>query len=65
MNRYKFPDFEPFPYFAILAGSIILGVAAYAPPGKGQEAALTVGASLATGGLTAYGLHLKYQDKEE
>ena len=58
-------DEPPFPYFVILAGSFLLVIAAYSPQGKGQDVALTVGSSLATGGLTAYGLQLKYGDKND
>lgn len=50
-----------FPYFAIIVGAIAVGIAAYSPQGKGQDTALTMGASLASGGLTAYGMRQKYQ----
>ena len=57
---------EPyFPYFCIFSGVLLLIVAAYSPQGKGQDAGLTLGASLASGGLTSYGLHLKYTKDED
>lgn len=58
-------DKEPFfPYFCIFSGVIVLIVAAYSPQGKGQDAGLTAGASLVSGGLTAWGMNLKYGDKK-
>lgn len=50
-----------FPFFAIVVGLLTLCIAAYAPEGKGQDIALTTGSSLASGGLTAYGMRQKYR----
>lgn len=54
-----------FPYFAIVSGILTVILAAYAPPGKGQDVALTLGSSLATGGLTAYGLQFKFGNPDD
>jgi hypothetical protein len=53
-----------FPYFAITVGLITVVIAANSPQGKGQDAALTLGSSLATGGLTAYGLQIRYGGRD-
>lgn len=55
---------EPFPYFCILIGGIVIGIASFAPSGKTQDSAINLGGILASGGLTAYGLQLKYGDEE-
>lgn len=54
-----------FPYFAITVGLITVIIAANSPQGKGQDVALTLGSSLATGGLTAYGLQIRYGDDRD
>lgn len=54
-----------FPYFAILAGLTTVIVAAFTPQGKAQDTALSIGAGLASGGLTAFGLKFQGNDKPD